>query len=85
MEKIYEISTNRRTSFTGRKVWHEKYQWMKTERSFDYLHHGDISVSIIRNYMPPKSFNRIQCGNYRIRLSNAFQTSVSDEEIAKTG
>ena len=32
--------------------------------------------------MPPKNFKCIQCGNCCINLSDAFQTSVSDEEIA---
>ncbi len=32
--------------------------------------------------MPPKTFKCKQCGNCCLNLSDAFQTSVSDEEIA---
>ena len=32
--------------------------------------------------MPPKEFKCKQCGNCCLNLSDAFQTSVSDEEIA---
>jgi len=32
--------------------------------------------------MPPKTFTCKQCGNCCLNLSDAFQTSVSDEEIA---
>jgi len=32
--------------------------------------------------MPPKTFKCIQCGNCCLNLSDAFQTSVSDEDIA---
>jgi len=31
---------------------------------------------------PPKEFKCKQCGNCCLNLSDAFQTSVSDEEIA---
>ncbi len=32
--------------------------------------------------MPPKTFKCKQCGNCCLNLNDAFQTSVSDEEIA---
>ena len=32
--------------------------------------------------MPPKNFKCIQCGNCRLNLRDAFQTSVSDEDIS---
>ena len=32
--------------------------------------------------MPPKKFKCKQCGNCCLNLGDAFQTSVSDEEIA---
>lgn len=32
--------------------------------------------------MPPKTFKCIQCGNCCLNLSDAFQTSVSGEDIA---
>ncbi|WP_413834627.1 hypothetical protein [Desulfobacula sp.] len=32
--------------------------------------------------MPPKTFKCKQCGNCCLNLSDSFQTSVSDEEIA---
>ncbi|MBC8440559.1 MAG: YkgJ family cysteine cluster protein [Deltaproteobacteria bacterium] len=32
--------------------------------------------------MPPKTFKCKQCGNCCLNLSDAFQTSVSDEEMA---
>jgi hypothetical protein len=32
--------------------------------------------------MPPKEFICLQCGNFCLNLGDAFQTSVSDEDIA---
>jgi hypothetical protein len=32
--------------------------------------------------MPPKTFKCIQCGSCCLNLSDAFQTSVSDEDVA---
>ncbi len=47
-----------------------------------WYNHSDIIFSHERIDMPPEKFTCRQCGQCCINLSGAFQTTVSDEDVA---